>query len=83
MLAGQLGAAAVLGEAEDAQPSSGAGVAAVRAADGVPDLLTGGRAGRQVDSGDREPGPERDQDDRLLGLEAEDMRDGGEQLVRL
>jgi hypothetical protein len=39
------------------------------------------RGGGQVDAGDGQLGSDREEDDRLVGFESEQVRDGGEQLV--
>ena len=72
---------AVGGEADDRDAGAGLGVAAVGIADGAPDDLAVTRRGGQVDAGHRQVGAHRQEDDRLFGLEAEQMRDDRDQLV--
>src|SRR5690606_37708544 len=57
------------------------GVAAEGAADGVPDAVAVAGGGGDVDPGDRKVGSQRKEHDRLFGLEAEQMRDGRNELV--
>lgn len=81
LAADQVGPLPVGCEADDADGSAGPGVARHPLADGAPRQLLGSRGGREVDAGGGEVGADRDEDDRLLWLESEHVRDGRDQLV--
>jgi len=76
-----VGPLAVGREADDADGSAGPGVARHSLADRAPCQLFGSWGGREIDAGGGEVGADRDEDDRLLWLEAEHVGDGRDQLV--
>ena len=82
MLADDVGLLAVGAEADDGDVRVGLGIAAEGVADGVPDAVAVAGGGGDVDAGDGEIGLERQEHDRLFGLEAEQVGNGRDQLVR-
>lgn len=81
LAAHQFGLLEVCGEADDADGGAGLGIAGEAVADRAPYRRLVSRSRREVDAGDGEVGAHRHEDDRLLGLEAEQVRDGRDQLV--